>query len=107
MTLPWSSFQQRFPDLQALTQLRETVERNMQLSETASSERSITKEEVSFLHRNHVLHLPNSCAILLGFGLAKIAYTSPIKVKKEPLQPTHIQKIEEENNNNLPGDDLI
>lgn len=67
------------------------VERNMQLAETTSSERSLAEEEVSFLHRNHVLHLPNRCAIMIGFGIAKFAYTSPVKVEFEVIQPTHVQ----------------
>lgn len=70
---------------------RHKVERNMQLAETTSSERSVSEEEVSYLHRNHVLHLPNSCAIMIGHGIAQFAYTSPVKVAFEQIQPTHVQ----------------
>ncbi len=92
---------------QVITKERHAVERNMQLAETSNAERSISKEETGYLHRNQIFHLPNSCAVLIGHGIAQIAYTSPIKVKKEPIEPTHVQEnIEPTEDNNL-GDALL
>lgn len=85
---------------------RHTVERNAQLAETTSSERSVMQEEAPYLHQNHVKHLPNNCAVLLGYGVAKIAYTSPIKVPFEVIQPTHIQGEPEKFKRSL-GDELL
>lgn len=92
---------------QVITRERHKVERNMQLAETSSAERSISKEETSYLHRNQIFHLPNACAVLIGHGIAQIAYTSPIKVKKELLEPTHIQEKVEPNIDETLGDALL
>lgn len=86
---------------------RHNVERNMQLAETSNSERTIIKEEVNFLHRNQIYHLPNACAVLIGQGIAQIAYTSPIIVKKQVLEPTHIQNLPVNTENIELGDTLL
>lgn len=86
--------------------VRQNTERNMELAETSSSSRTLVEEEVSYIHRNQILHLPDACAVIIGIGLAKIAFISPVRVKLEKLTPIYLQSTDT-NKPDVIGDDLI
>lgn len=69
---------------------RLNIERNMELSETSLSSRTLIEEDFPYIHPNQVLHLPDACAVIIGVGIAKIVFTSPIKVKKQSLTPNYL-----------------
>lgn len=87
--------------------VRQNTERNMELSETSSSSRTLVEEELPYLHRNQILHLPDACAVIIGIGLAKIAFVSPVRVKKETLYPAYLPQEDTEFIGNSVGDKLL
>jgi hypothetical protein len=86
--------------------VRQDTERNMELAETSSSSRTLVEEEVSYIHRNQILHLPDACAVIIGIGLAKIAFISPVRVKLEKLTPVYLQSTDTSILESA-GDDLL
>ena len=60
---------------------RYSMERNEMLSETVSSEqRQLVESQSYFIDTNAIQTLPKRTAVLIGDGLAKIAFCSPIDV---------------------------
>ncbi len=63
------------------TQTRDT-ERNIELSESLSPSRSIGESTRNLIDVNTVQAMPKGCAVCIGAGLSKLAFTEAIKAKK-------------------------
>lgn len=56
--------------------------------EMLSTEATVFKEERALMDTNTVQHLPDGVAVMIGDGLAKLAYSKPIAVTPAPISVT-------------------
>ena len=61
--------------------------------ELMSTESSIIKEKRELIDTNAVQHLPDGAAVMIGVGLARIAYSQPIAVKPSEIALKAYPKI--------------
>lgn len=61
--------------------------------ELMSTESTIVKEKRELIDTNAVQHLPDGAAVMIGVGLARIAYSKPIKVERSAIALNEYPKI--------------
>lgn len=54
--------------------------------ELVDHESTLFKSERALIDTNTLQHLPDGCAVLIGHGLARLAYSRPIRVKRAVIQ---------------------
>lgn len=69
------------------------VEKNLALSETVDSKRTIRQADRYFIDENMLLNLPPSVSILYGAGLPKFVSIQPLKVPKS-AEAVHIREVD-------------
>lgn len=61
--------------------------------ELMSTESTIVKEKRELIDTNAVQHLPDGAAVMIGVGIARIAYSKPINVNRSAIALTEYPKI--------------
>lgn len=61
--------------------------------ELMSTESTIVKEKRELIDTNAVQHLPDGAAVMIGVGLARIAYSKPIRVARSAIALKEYPKI--------------
>lgn len=61
--------------------------------ELMSTESTIVKEKRELIDTNAIQHLPDGAAVMIGVGLARIAYSKPIKVERRAIALQDYPKI--------------
>lgn len=61
--------------------------------ELMSTESTIVKEKRELIDTNAVQHLPDGAAVMIGIGLARVAYSKPIKVARSAIALKEYPKI--------------
>ena len=64
------------------------AERNIELSESLSSSRSVGETTRNLIDVNTVLSLPKACAVCIGAGLPKLAFAEAMRVAKTTTEIT-------------------
>jgi hypothetical protein len=61
------------------------VDRNLALSESVATDRTLRQSETYLIDVNMLLGLPKGCGVLFGTAaLPEFCYTSPIQVRRDP-----------------------
>lgn len=53
--------------------------------ELMSTDTTVSKETRELIDTNTIQHLPDGAAVMIGVGLARIAYSKPIKTARQPI----------------------
>lgn len=54
--------------------------------ELVDHESTLFKSERALIDTNTLQHLPDGCAVLIGYGLTRLPYSRPIRVKRAAIR---------------------
>jgi len=72
---------------------RKKVERNEWLAQTDESERFFSDQSRPLIDHNMIQNLPNRCAVVIGAGQAKLAFSAPYLTEKRRFSVTPAKAI--------------